>query len=271
GDFLLIFVFKMGIAGAGLSTAISQFISFCILLSMYLRGKTQARLSIKNVCLRGGYISNIVLTGFPSLIRQCLNSLATILLNYCAARYGDAAVAAMSIVSRITFFTMSIAIGIGQGFQPVSAFNFGAGHFDRVKKAFKFTLMAAEVVVIVFGIPLFIFAEPLTAIFRDDPEVIHYAIRALRLQTVAFMVMPLCMALEMGFQSTGQRLYASLLSSLRSGLLFVPSLLILSKVRGMAGIQEAQPLALFLSFIIGLFYMRKYYNLMDEKAQAATG
>ena len=220
---------------------------------MFLSGKTESKLRVRNLknC-SFSMLCNIMATGFPSLLRQGLNSITTVLLNSCCAVYGDAAVAAMSIVSRIAFFSFSIALGIGQGFQPVAGFNFGAGKYSRLRKAFRFTMTAAECIILVGSAVLIIFAEPLIGIFRDDPEVIEIGIRALRLQALSQLLLPPCMAIEMLFQSTGKRLGASILSSLRSGLLFIPALLILANVRGLPGIQEAQPLALVISMPISI-------------------
>lgn len=256
GDAVFMFGFHMGVQGAGLSTMLTQIFSFCILLFMFLSGKTQTRISVKNIYFSFKHIFNIITTGFPSLLRQALNSLATMLLNGNAAMYGDAAVAAMSIVSRISFFVMSIPIGIGQGFQPVSSFNYGAKKFERVKKAFWFTFALSEVLLIVCVIPVVIFAKPIIQIFRDDPEVIAYAIRALYLQCFAILFVPISMVSEMGFQSTGQRVLASIASSLRSGIVIIPTLLILANLRGMNGIQEAQPVSNMITFVISIFLSR---------------
>ena len=242
GDPILMFGFHMGIAGAGLSTALSQIVSWGILLFMFLSGKTESRISIRNV--GKGDVSqlfNIMATGFPSLLRQGLNSFNTVLLNSQCAAYGDAAVAGMSIVSRIIFFAFSIALGIGQGFQPVSAFNYGAGKYGRIRKGFRFTAAAAEGIIFVGCAVLFLFSEELVAVFRDDPEVVAVGARALRLQALANLLLPFCMTTEMLFQSTGKRLGASLLSAFRNGLLFIPLILLLPRFRGLAGIQEAQP------------------------------
>lgn len=266
GDAILIFGCKLGIAGAGISTAVSQMISFLILLFMFLSGKTQTQIRISRVDWHLKTVGNVAATGFPSLLRQALNSVATILLNSSASVYGDAAVAAMSIVSRINFFVMALAIGIGQGFQPVSSFNFGAGKYDRVKKAFWFTFGLSEVLLTVMVIPVFIFAEPLIRIFRNDAQVVDYALRALRLQAVTLVTVPITMVTEMGFQSTGQRLLASVSSSLRSGIIFIPALLILPKVRGMAGIQEAQPVAFVISFFISLYLSRIFLKHVSRGA-----
>jgi len=239
GDAVLIFGCNLGITGAGISTALSQTISFCILLGMFLTGRTQTRIGISKADPHFRTVGNIAATGFPSMLRQALNSIATIVLNSGAAVYGDAAVAAMSIVSRITFFMMSLAIGIGQGFQPVSSFNYGAGKYDRVKKAYWFTFGLSEILLVLIVIPVAIFARPIIRIFRDNTEVIEYAVRPLLLQCATIILVPVSMVTEMGFQSTGQRGLATLSSSLRSGILFIPVLLILSYFRGMSGIQEA--------------------------------
>lgn len=248
GDPIFMFLLDMDIAGAGLSTALSQIVSWCILVGMFLSGKTDTKLGFSQ--LRKGsliMVTNIMATGFPSLLRQGLNSITTVLLNSCCADYGDAAVAAMSIVTRIVFFAFSVALGIGQGFQPVSGFNYGAKKYGRLRKAFAFTILVSECIIVVGCTVLFIFSGSLIGVFRNDTEVIKIGVRALRLQAVSQLVLPPCMAVEMLYQSTGKRLGASILSSLRSGLFFIPALLLLSKFRGLSGIQEAQPVALLLS------------------------
>ena len=264
-DPIFMFSLDMGIAGAGLSTALSQFVSWCILLSMFLMGKTDTKLGISQI--KSGNILmlfSIMATGFPSLLRQGLNSISTVMLNDICSDYGDSAVAAMSIVSRIVFFAFSIAIGIGQGFQPVSGFNYGAGKYDRLRKDFRFTVIISEAIIVVGCTLLFIFSGGLIGIFRDDSEVIEIGVRALRLQALAQLVLPPCMAVEMLYQSTGKRLGASILSSLRNGIIFIPVLVILAGIRGLSGIQEAQPLALLISLPVtipfGIAFFRKLPN-----------
>lgn len=264
GDMLFMFGMNMGISGAGLSTALSQTISFIILLAMFLTGRTETKISIHRISHTFAVPGNIMATGFPSLIRQSLNSIATMLLNGQSAIYGDAAVAAMSNTSRIAFFMMAVAIGMGQGFQPVSSYNYGAGKYDRVKKAFWFTVAAAEVLLLIIIIPVYIKSDFFLSLLRDDSEVLSYGIRALRLQCITLMFVPLTMMTEMGFQSTGQRALAIFASSLRSGLIFIPVLLILSALRGMSGIQEAQPVGYVISFIISLFLSRIFMKKLDK-------
>lgn len=271
GDPILIFGFKLGIAGAGLSTALSQAVSFCILLSMFLRGKTTVGISWKKADFLPGRIWDICATGFPSMIRQALNALTTIVLNTCAKPYGDVAIAAMSIVSRISFFVFSIALGIGQGYQPVSAFNFGARKYGRLRKAFRVTAILSESVMLAGVVLVLAFSGNLIGTFRDDPEVIAIGTRALRLHMLGMLALPFGMTVEMTLQSTGSRLAASVLSSMRSGLFFIPLVLILSRLRGLAGIQEAQPLAYLLATLWSLVFMRRFFGkipLEDEEDMA---
>ena len=268
GDYLFMFKMNMGIAGAGLSTAISQVVSFIILLSAFWRHKTQCTLSLKLVYLDYRQIFNITATGFPSLLRQALNSISTIILNTEARVYGDSAVAAMSIVSRVGFFVFAVAIGIGQGFQPVSAFNYGAGKHDRVRKAFFTTIILSELTMLVFSVLVYFNAGDIVWRFREDAEVVKVGTRALKLYVFAQVTLPTSMACEMLYQSTGRKLGATLLSAMRSGIFFIPALLILSRIRGLSGIQEAQPLAFVLSFPISIIFIIVYFKKYGEKAQA---
>ena len=263
-DPILMFVLHMGVAGAALATAASQIISFLILLSMFLRGKTVTHLSIRQVDPRPRMIGDIIATGLPSMLRQVLNSVASILLNSSAAVYGDAAVAAMSIVGRISFFVFALALGIGQGFQPVCAYNYGAKKYLRLRSAYRVTVILSESILIVSAVLTLLFSGNLIAVFRNDPDVISIGTRALQLQMITILFLPFSMSTEMLYQSTGHRLGASFLSSARSGLFFIPSLIILSSVRGLAGIQEAQPLAYLLSFPLALFFMLRFMRLLPK-------
>ena len=267
-DPILMFGLDLGIAGAAIATAVSQIISFLILLSMFARKTTTTRLSLREADLRPGSVANIMATGLPSMLRQVLNSVATILLNSNAAIYGDEAVAAMSIVSRIVFFVFALGLGIGQGFQPVSAFNYGARKYARLRQAFRVTVIMAEAVLAVMSAICLLSSNGLIALFRDDPRVIEIGTRALRLQMLTILFLPFTMVVEMLYQSTGNRIGASLMSSARSGLFFIPSLLILSALRGLYGIQEAQPLAYLLSFPLAMFFAVRFMRRIPRRDEA---
>lgn len=265
GDYVFMFGLHMGIAGAGLSTCLSQIISWSILLSMFLREKTTSRIRLSCAEFRQQMLADIALTGLPSLLRQMLNSVTTILLNVLAAYYGDQAVAAMSIVNRVTFFVFSIALGMGQGYQPVCAFNFGAHRYRRVRKALWFTFISGEIFIILAVAGVLCFPDEIIRIFRDDPLVVEIAHRALILQMLVLPTLPLCVVTEMTFQCTGKKTGAAILSSLRGGVFSLPALVILTKVRGLSGIQEAQPLAYVLSFCVSILFLIGYLQRMPRE------
>lgn len=252
GDWLLMQKFHLGVMGAGISTGVSQVVSFCILLMMFLNGKTESKLAVKWITKDIRDVLLICKTGFPSLMRQGLASVGTMVLNRQAKIYGDAAVAAMSIVNRICFFIFSFALGIGQGFQPVSAFNYGAKKYKRVRSAFYFTWAAGEILLGSIAIVGMILAPQLVGFFRDDAEVIAIGNVALQAQLTALFFQPLAVCANMLFQSIGKNAIATFLSVLRSGLCFIPVILILSRVLGLTGVEISQTIADILTFIISL-------------------
>ena len=265
GDPILMFGLNMGIGGAGLSTAISQIAGWGILLLMFIAGKTEAKINCRYFSkFSFTVLWEIVTTGFSSLIRQALNSITTVMLNAQCSGYGDEAVAAMSIVSRIVYFSFSVALGIGQGFQPVAAFNFGAKKFKRLRKSYRFTALASEGVIVAVCALIFIFAPQLITLFRNDAQVIEIGTRALRLQIAATLVLPVIITTEMMLQATGKRMGVAIMASLRNGLIFIPALLILENLRGLSGIQEAQPVSMLLTLPFAIVFAILFFKKIPK-------
>ena len=249
-DALFVRKLNMGIAGAGLATAVSQYISWGILLLPYIQGKTQSQFHFKYITKDIHVFNSIVSVGSPSLARQGLNSISTMVLNSCAGVYGDSAIAAISIVNRICNFLFCVATGIGQGFQPVSAFNYGAGIYSRVKKGFKATFIMGLIVMIALGVFGYTNATVLVRIFRDDIEVIQIGEKALRYQCLGLWLMPLTLYGNMLFQSIGKAKTALFLACLRSGFVLIPVLFITTHFFGIFGLEIAQAISEVLSSLI---------------------
>lgn len=248
-DPLFIFVFHMGISGAALATIISQLVSFILLLrGTRISGCIPIR--FRNVRFSAERLKEIAGGGLPSLFRQGLASFATMTLNVAANPYGDAAIAAMSVVSRIAMFAGSALIGFGQGFQPVCGFNYGAGKYDRVKEAFWFCTKLSTVLLFILSIAGAVFSDSLIAIFRDDADVIRIGATALRFQCVTFILNGWIILNNMMMQTIGKTFYASILAASRQGLFFIPALLILPGFFGLLGIQMAQAVSDVLTFIV---------------------
>lgn len=270
-DPILIFGAGMGVGGAGLATALSQGVSFCILLSMFLRGKTVSRLSLRSFTRSPREFGQILVTGFPSFGRQGLASIASMLLNLAARGYGDAAVAGMSIVSRIFMFILATVLGIGQGFQPVAAFNYGAHKYQRVRSACLYTIFLGTIVVAVVSGACFVFAAPLVQLFRDDPAVVAIALPALRFQCAAMLLQPAAAGANMLFQSIGKAGRATFLSCCRQGIFFIPLILTLPRLFGLTGLELCQPVADVLTFAVSMPLMIHFLRRLppDEPADPA--
>lgn len=263
GDPIFIFVMNMGTLGAGISTAVSQVISFFVLLSMFGGDRTVSRLRFSAISWDIKDILNILYTGLPSLIRQGMMSVSTMVLNYMSMPYGDAAIAAMSIVSRVCNFIFAIALGISQGFQPVSAFNFGAKKFKRVKRAFIFCCGLSMIILGILSVLSLIFSGHIIGLFRDDADVIRIGTFALRAQSIVLFVSPITLAASMMFQGAGENLASSIASFLRSGITFIPMVAILPRFFGIYGIQLAQPLADVISFVVVMPLIVRFFKKIN--------
>lgn len=251
-DPLFIFVLDMGVAGTALATIISQFVSFCLLIAGTFRGGN-LRLNLRDFSPSLKYYQNIVKGGAPSLFRQGLGSFATVCLNLMAGPYGDAAIAAMSIVTRISQFAASVVIGFGQGFQPVCGFNYGAKLFKRVQEGFWFCVKFCTSVLLVAAVCGWIFSPNLIGIFlKTDPLVIEYGSQALRLQALTFPLVGWITIANMMLQTIGKTVKASLLAMSRQFLFFVPVILTLPGFLGILGVQLSQPIADFCSFLLAV-------------------
>jgi putative MATE family efflux protein len=272
-DPLFMFVFGLGTAGAGIATALSQSISFCILLSMFLRGKTVSRFRLSAVTREARDFGRILLGGAPSFGRQGLNSIGGMLLNLAARSYGDAAVAGMSIVSRIFMFIISVAIGVGQGLQPVASFNYGARKYRRVRQAAIFTIEAAFCMLVVLVGLCWVNGDALVRLFRDDPAVTAVALPAFHYQCLAMLLQPIIVVANMTFQSVGASGRATFLACCRQGVFFIPLILILPRTHGLFGVEICQPIADVLTFLVSLPFLLAFLQQlgrMDDAEQSKT-
>lgn len=272
-DPLLIFGLDLGISGAAIATMVSQIISFCILLYQCNTRPDCIKIQLSKFRPSGKVYGEILHAGLPSFCRQGLASAAAVILNFAAGPYGDAAIAAMSIVTRFMMFINSSLIGFGQGFQPVCGFNFGAERYDRVLEAFWFCVKVAVIMLTVFGIVSFGISRPIvTAFRREDLQVIEIGTLALRLQLLTMPFQAWVIMVNMLTQSIGYGFRASLVAMGRQGLFLIPALLIFPKLFGILGLQMAQPIADMLTFVLATVIVSgilKELRQMKEKQNFA--
>lgn len=252
-DPLFIFNLNLGIKGAAIATILSQSVSFLILLALFLNGKSTIKLNVKCISKCPSDYFLIIKTGFPTICRQMLGSVSSALMNIQASIYGDAAVAAVTIANKIYMFVRNVVVGIGQGFQPVAGYNYGAKNNKRVREAFLFTCKAGTAVCIVAAAALAFKAPYVISWFRkDDAEVIRIGTMALYIACSVVPFMAYSTYVNQMYQSLGFSKQATLLASCRQGICFIPLIFILPALLGLTGVISAQPLSDFLTFLISI-------------------
>ena len=250
GDYILVEKLQMGVFGAGLATAASQMVSFLILLVLFLR-TAQSSLSPRFISKQMGTYGNIVRVGMPSLIRQSMNALTTGTLNNMTKPFGDAAIAAMSVVSKYAQFLMCVGLGMGQGYQPFAAFNYQARKYDRVKKGLVFLVVFALIFIGGISVLSIFYAEPIISLFQKNEDVIAVGSAALRFYAFGMIFMAFSVPVNMLYQSIQKPNISSMLSLMRSGAITIPLLLILVPF-GILGVQIAQPTADVISGLVSI-------------------
>ena len=252
-DPILIFGLNLGTAGAAIATGISQTVSFTILLIMCNTRPGAISISLRRFRPTLRMYGRILYNGLPSLGRQGIASVATVMLNTAAGVYGDAAIAALSIVSRFVMFINSAVIGFGQGFQPVCGFNFGAGRYSRVREAFCFSVKVATLILVVLVAVFLPLSRNIVTVFRpDDPDVIRIGTLAMQLQLATMPLWGFITMSNMFTQSIGYGVRATIIAAARQGICLIPMLVILPRTLGLLGIQAAQPVADVLSLALSI-------------------
>ncbi len=263
---LLLFRFSMGISGASLALLLSQALTFILLLSRYLFGKTQVSLRPRRAAHPFRGLRSLLLIGSPSLFRQGLAGVASALLLRGARRFGDAAAAAVSVNARIFLLLYSFCLGIGQGMMPAAGYNSGAGRPERVLSLSRFSLILATAVMLVLSVPTGILAPRIIGLFRPDPEVIRVGAFLLRAQCAVFFLHGIIAVTNMLLQALGKAFPAALIAAARQGFCFLPAVLLLPRVWGLTGLCLAQAVADGLTFLLTLpFLVTALRRLRDGK------
>ena len=264
-DPLFIFTLDMGISGAGLATAISNYISMGILLFMFISNKCQCCIKLKYVLLKPKFVWEIVATGLPAFCRNGLNSISTMVLNQMAANWGDACIAAMSVSGRCAMLIFSVAVGIGQGFQPVCGFNYGSKKYDRVRQGIKFLWAFGTIVVVVLAGVMIAFAPQVISLFRRETEVVSVGKVALRYLCLSLMFLPTALTANMTFQSVGKKGRAFFLACCQNGIFFIPLVLILPKIFGITGLEVSQPISYLIAAVVSVPFLLSFLKSLKEE------
>lgn len=274
-DPVFIYTLELGVSGAAIATLVSQIISWSILL-IVTTFKGNVHIRIKQFRPTIYYYRNIFGGGIPSFLRQSLGCVATVLLNWGAAKFAlpgqeASTIAAFAVVSRIMMFAMSIILGFGQGFQPVCGYNWGAKRFDRVKASYLFTIKTSTLAIIAMSVTGIIFAPEIVAFFRDeDPILIEIGARVLRWQCLAFPLVGLTTPTNMLLQNICRTLPATILAMSRQGLFFIPAILIVPQIWGIRGLEATMAIADTCTFLLALPFVIGILNELSAKEKVSN-
>jgi len=263
-DPILIFTFNMGVAGASLATAISQGISTLFLLGYYFTGKSIINLSLRFFTPKWVIYKEILKIGLPSFARQALSSLALTLVNFAVIPFGDAAVASIGIILRVTSLGTYVLFGIGQGLQPIVSYNFGSGNIDRVREALKYAIILSSLFCLGLSGTFILFARKIIGVFSSHPEVLDMGSRSLTIIIVLLVFNGFQILITTLFQSLGRSKEAFLLAVSRQGLFFAPAVIILPKFLGFYGVSYSIVVADILAFTLSFIIFKRYQNQFEK-------
>lgn len=266
-DPLLIFGVNMGMTGAAVATCASQILSFCILLFLFLSGKTIVRIRFASISRNIKIYLDVMATGFPSFCRQILASLCSVMLNWAVQPY-EGALAALGVVQKVFMLAFSISLGIGQGYQPVLGYNYSAKRFDRVRSAYLFTLGFATSLMVVFATVCFIFApQIMNAFLEESPAAAEIGRVSLRLQCLCMPLLPVNFMISVTSQVVGNKAVAAILSVSRQGLFYIPAVLILPAAMGLFGVQCCQSVSDICAFLFAIPFTVVFFRRLTKYQQ----
>lgn len=260
-DPLFIYALDMGVTGAAIATAISQFVSTLVYLIYLLKKKSAFTFSIKEFRPTKAIIAEILKIGVPTLTFQLLTSLSITLINRAANNYGDAVIAGMGAVTRVTSMGTLVVFGFLKGFQPIAGFSYGAKKFDRLRQAIKTSILWSTIFCMVVGLLMSLFSAQIISQFTDgNTEMILVGKKSLMANGFSFMLFGFYTVYSSLLLALGKGTESFIIGALRQGICFVPVILILPLVWGLSGILYAQPIADVVSALITVFMAVKLHK-----------
>lgn len=278
-DPIFIYTLNLGVAGAAIATAISQMVSTLVYLIYVFRKKSAFSFCIKQFVPTKEIMTEILKIGIPTLTFQILTSLSIALINRAANSYGDAVIAGMGAVTRITSMGTLIVFGFLKGFQPIAGFSYGAKKFNRLREAIKISTLWSTIFCVVVGFLVAIFSKQIISQFTTgNEEMILVGQKSLIANGFSFFLFGFYTVYSSLFLALGKGAAGFFLGACRQGICFIPIILLLPTVWGINGIMYAQPIADILSAAITVCMAVKLHkelsateaNFLSEKTRSTT-
>lgn len=250
-DPVFIFVFHMGVTGAGASFLVSQLYSFLGMFLLYIKGKTKVKLKLIKTWQDIKIFLEILKNGMPGFFRQGLASVAAVFISRSASEYGDEAIAGMAVSGKLYMVAFGIIIGIGQALQTTTGFCYGQTNKKRIGEAYSFCIVRGVAIMLVVGLINYILAPDIINIFSSGrKETFEIGVDALRYQSLVYPFMVLPVMCNMVYQGMRKSVKSTLVASLRQGIFFVPILYIMTYMFGIKGLIISQPLSDIFTFLV---------------------
>ena len=267
-DPLFIYAFGMGVTGAAIATAISQMVSTLVYLIYVFQKRSAFTFSVKHFAPSRQMMAEILKIGIPTLAFQLLTSLSIALINRSANSYGDAVIAGMGAVTRITSMGTLVVFGFLKGFQPIAGFSYGAKKFDRLREAIKTSIVWSTVFCLIVGLLMAIFSTQIISQFTNgNAEMISVGAKSLRASGFSFILFGFYTVYSSLFLALGKGAAGFFLGVCRQGICFIPVILLLPAVWGINGILYAQPIADVMAAMITVFmalHLHKELSMVER-------
>ncbi|WP_322204455.1 MATE family efflux transporter [Acutalibacter intestini] len=268
-DPVFIYALDMGVAGAAIATAISQFVSTLVYLTYVFRKKSAFTFSIREFAPTKQMMSEILKIGVPTLTFQVLTSVSIALINRAASNYGDAVIAGMGAVTRVTSMGTLVVFGFLKGFQPIAGFSYGAKKFDRLKEAIRTSTIWSTIFCVITGLFMAIFSTQIISAFTDgNAEMISVGAKSLRANGISFILFGFYTVYSSLLLALGKGTAGFFLGACRQGICFVPVILLLPALCGLNGILYAQPIADAASAIITVLMAIRLHRELTKSTLA---
>lgn len=260
-DPILIYIVGMGVRGAATATVISQAISTIWVVRFLTGKKTILHIRKKYMKLEAAIVLPGIALGLAPFIMQASESIIMVCFNSSLLKYGgDIAVGAMTILSSVMQFSLLPMQGLGQGAQPVSSYNYGAGNADRVKRTFQLLLLSTLIYSLTVWALIMLFPEMFAKIFTSNPELLAYTKTVMRIYCAALGMFGAQIACQMTFISLGNALSSISVAIMRKFVLLLPLIYMLPHLveNQTLGVYLAEPVAdvLAVTFTVILFYFQ---------------
>lgn len=268
-DPIMILTLNMGVGGAAIATVIGNVASVIYYAIYLIKGNSILSCNPKQFSVKDGIFKNVIPIGVPAAINNILMSLSNIILNNYIKGYGEAAVAALGIAMKVNMLIVFVQMGIGMGIQPLIGYSYGAKNPKRLKKTINFTILCTVTIGVILTIIYYIFTANIINIFNGegDPAVTQYGVAILRALMISDPLIGIMFTYNFAFQGMGKPIPTLILSTGRQGLIFLPMLIIMSKLKGFDGIIFAQPTADLVCIVLAFVMFNIVINKIKKQEQ----